>query len=84
MGVEVPPYSVTEEEFLASYRHGDETVYPVEWKEPLRCECSHFLECIRTGATPRSSAEDGLRVLKVIETAQRSLRNRGAELEVEY
>ncbi len=83
-GVDVPAYSVTEDEFRASYRHGEETVYPVKWSEPLRAECSHFIDCIRTGATPISGGEDGLRVLKVLETAQRSLSNGGVELRVEY
>jgi predicted dehydrogenase len=83
-GVEVPPYSVTEQEFRASYRHGAETVYSLKWTEPLRNECQHFLNCIRTGARPRSSGEEGLKVLKVLETAQRSLTNRGVELCVEY
>lgn len=83
-GVELPPYSVTEEEFHASYRHGDGSVYPLQWVEPLRVECNHFLECIRTGATPRSSGEDGLRVVQILETAQRSLMNHGCGLKVEY
>jgi predicted dehydrogenase len=83
-GVEVPAYSVTEAEFSASYRHGEETVYPLNWREPLRVECEHFIECIRTGCQPRSSGEDGLRVLKVLESAQRSLLNGGVELRVEY
>lgn len=84
IGVEVPAYSVTEAEFHASYRHGEETVYPLNWREPLRVECEHFIECIRTGCPPRSSGEDGLRVLKVLESAQRSLLNGGVELRVEY
>ncbi len=83
-GVELPPYSVTEAEFSASYRHGDESVYPLQWVEPLRVECNHFLDCIRTGATPRSSGEDGLRVVQILETAQRSLINRCCELKVEF
>ena len=83
-GVEVPPYSITEEEFRASYRHGDEREYPISWIEPLRNECSHFLECIQTRKRPRSDGEDGLKVLKVLETAQRSLMNGGVELNVEY
>jgi predicted dehydrogenase len=83
-GVEVPPYSITEAEFKASYRHGDETYYPIDWREPLGVECAHFIDCIRTGATPRSSGVEGLKVLKVLETAQRSLQNGGVELLVEY
>jgi predicted dehydrogenase len=83
-GVVVPPYSVTEDEFRASYRHGEETVYPLVWTEPLREECNHFIECILSGNTPISSGVDGLKLLKVLETAQRSLNNGGVELQVEY
>jgi predicted dehydrogenase len=83
-GVEIPPYSVTEAEFRASYRHGEEVVYPLNWREPLRIECEHFIECIRTGSEPLSSSMDGLRILKVLESAQRSLSNGGVELKVEY
>lgn len=83
-GVEIPPYSITEAEFRASYRHGKETYYPLEWREPLNLQCRHFVECIRTGARPRSSGVDGLKVVSVLETAQRSLQNGGVELIVEY
>lgn len=82
--VDVPPYSVTEDEFHASYRHGDETVYPLVWEEPLKVECNHFLEAIRTGATPKSDGYSGLQILRVLETAQRSLQNGGVELWIEY
>jgi len=83
-GVEIPSYSITEEEFRASYRHGERIVYPLEWIEPLQVECQHFLESIRTGTSPRSDGEDGLKIIKVLETAQRSLMNGGVELKIEY
>ena len=41
--------------------------------EPLRIECEHFLDCIRTGATPRSDGHSGVRVVRVLEALQRSL-----------
>jgi predicted dehydrogenase len=41
--------------------------------EPLRVECEHFVECLRTGATPRSDGVSGLRVVRVLEQLQRSL-----------
>ncbi|HEY7962352.1 MAG TPA: Gfo/Idh/MocA family oxidoreductase [Solirubrobacteraceae bacterium] len=41
--------------------------------EPLRVECEHFIECIRTGAAPRSDGHSGLRVVTVLEQLQRSL-----------
>lgn len=83
-GVEVPTYSVTEDEFRASYRHGEESVYPFEWDEPLRAECACFIDCIRNGSISPSSGEDGVKVLRVLETAQRSLNNGGVELKIEY
>jgi predicted dehydrogenase len=83
-GVEVPDYSLTEAEFHASYHHGEETLYPIEWVEPLKVQCHHFLTSIWTGETSRSCGKEALKVVKVLETAQRSLVNAGAELKIEY
>ena len=44
--------------------------------EPLRLECSHFLECIRTGATPRTDGREAKAVLSVLDAAERSMRER--------
>jgi predicted dehydrogenase len=41
--------------------------------EPLRVECEHFLEALRTGGTPRSDGASGLRVVRVLEALQQSL-----------
>ncbi len=41
--------------------------------EPLRVECEHFVECVRTGRRPRSDGTSGLRVVRVLEDLQRSL-----------
>jgi UDP-2-acetamido-3-amino-2,3-dideoxy-glucuronate N-acetyltransferase len=41
--------------------------------EPLRNECSHFIECCSRRHTPRTDGREGLRVLSVLESAQRSL-----------
>ena len=42
-------------------------------REPLRIECEHFAECLRTRATPRSNGRSGLRVVRVLEALQASL-----------
>ena len=39
---------------------------PFPADEPLRSECAHFLDCMATGATPRTDAQEGLRVLRVL------------------
>lgn len=49
--------------------------YPQD--EPLLEECRHFIECVRTRATPRTDGPSGLRVLQVLEAAQRSLFTNG-------
>ena len=44
-------------EYIA--RSGDIFSPRIPNAEPLRIECEHFLECIRTGATPRSDGTAG-------------------------
>jgi predicted dehydrogenase len=58
-------------EYIA--RSGDIFSPRIPNAEPLRIECEHFLECVRTGATPRSDARSGVRVVRVLERLQRSL-----------
>ena len=76
-GVEVPPYSDTLEDFHMSYRHGRETMVPIEWEEPLRVECISFVNWIRTGQRSCSDAWMGVKVVRVLEAAQKSLLNGG-------
>jgi predicted dehydrogenase len=74
-GVDVQPYTDTFEEFHLAYRYGEETPYPLNWQEPLKLECLHFLDCIQNGKTPLTSGKEGLGVVQVLEAAQRSLNN---------
>jgi len=41
--------------------------------EPLKAECKEFIRCIKTREEPRSQGEEGLKVLQVLEAAQKSL-----------
>ena len=59
-------------EYIA--RSGDIFSPRVANDEPLRLECEHFVSCVRDGAQPRSSGEAGLRVVRVLEALQQSLR----------
>lgn len=43
--------------------------------EPLRSECAHFLDCIESGARPTTDGQEGIRVLKVLNAAQKSMDN---------
>ncbi len=47
--------------------------------EPLECECRHFIDCVSTGARPRTDGAEALRVLRVLQAAQRSLNDGQAQ-----
>jgi predicted dehydrogenase len=57
-------------------RSGDIFSPQIANTEPLRIECEHFVECIREGRQPQSNGESGLRVVRVLEQLQGSLRDR--------
>jgi predicted dehydrogenase len=59
-------------EYIA--RSGDIFSPRVSNEEPLRIECRHFLDCVRNGSEPRSGSRSGLRVVRVLEALQTSLR----------
>ncbi len=67
----------------AAVRYGPVVIPRVDPEEPLARECRHFLECVRTGARPRSDGEEGLAVVRVLEAASRSLAAGGAPEPVE-
>lgn len=46
---------------------------PYDACEPLRAECLHFMEAIRTRMKPRTDGEEGLRVLTVLQQCQDAL-----------
>jgi UDP-2-acetamido-3-amino-2,3-dideoxy-glucuronate N-acetyltransferase len=52
-------------------------VVPIPPTEPLRLECEHFLECVKTRREARTDGESAVKVLQIIEACERSLRARG-------
>jgi predicted dehydrogenase len=54
-------------------RSGDVFSPRIANAEPLRLECEHFVECVRSGSRPRSDGQSGLRVVRVLERLQHSL-----------
>jgi predicted dehydrogenase len=76
-GVDKPPYSDTYEQFKLSYRYGEVTTPLVPTDEPLHVECAHFVDCIGDGKQPCSNGEVGLKIVRILEKAQKSLLNGG-------
>jgi len=65
------------------YRYGDVTIPYISNAEPLKLECAHFLHCIAEGGKPKSDGWSGLRVVKILESANRSLSNGGQREQLE-
>jgi predicted dehydrogenase len=59
------------------YRAGDMWAPHLPTKEALQTEVEHFVDCLRSGKTPVSSARTGLRVVEILEAASRSIAAQG-------
>jgi predicted dehydrogenase len=81
-GFERPPEYETYGDYL-SIRFGDIHIPHLAMTEPLRAECQHFLSAVRTGQRPRTSAADGLRVVRILAAAERSMAEGGTPIEIE-
>jgi predicted dehydrogenase len=81
-GVDTKQDYSTYGEYL-SLRFGDVLIPQIPSTEPLKTECQHFVDCVQNRKTPRSDGEDGLRVSKVLDAAQRSLKMGGAPVKID-
>jgi predicted dehydrogenase len=64
-------------ELLVNYRSGDMWAPQLEQVEALRLELSYFIECINSGKDPINDGLAGLRIVKMLDAANKSLRKRG-------
>ena len=69
-------------EFQFQIRQGDMVIPSLQFSEPLQLECRHFIECIREGRRPITDGWDGLRVVKVLEAAEKSIKQGGQPVEL--
>jgi len=76
-GVDAPAHTDSYGEFQLSYRYGNIFIPSIPLHEPLKLECAHFVDCVLHGRKPRSSGEIGLKVVKILESAEKSLLNGG-------
>jgi len=78
--VEIPPHYDSFGEFQYSYHYGGMYCPYIKLVEPLKVECQHFLDCVRTGAKSESSGADGLDVVRILEAASASLKIGGGQV----
>lgn len=77
--VEKPsPYSNYGE--ALAVRFGDINIPHIRMVEPLKMECRHFIDCINQGEQPKTDVSQGLEVVRVLDAAQQSLKEGGAEI----
>ncbi len=69
----VYPHSIDWKNHVPVATKAEATPVPVDVIEPLRAECEHFLECVRTRSRPRTDGEEAVRVLTVLQQCQEAL-----------
>lgn len=67
---------------LVSYRSGDMFAPQLDVAEALKVEIQHFADCIKTGDMPLTGGEEGLRVVRILESASKSMKQRGKLVEL--
>lgn len=70
-------------EMLVSYRSGDMWAPRLDATEALHTEALHFIDCITNNKEPETDGHAGLRLVKMVEAAERSLRGRGQLVEID-
>lgn len=67
---------------LVSYRSGDMWSPKLDQSEALQMEARYFIDCIERNEAPFNDGAAGLRVVKLLEAAERSLKARGQAVTV--
>jgi predicted dehydrogenase len=65
-----------------NYRVGDMWAPALDSTEALHAMAAHFLDCIRNSKPAETSGEMGLRVVKLLEAANRSMRQNGQSINI--
>jgi predicted dehydrogenase len=65
---------------LISYRTGDVMSPRIAGTEPLRTMAGHFVDCVEKGTTPITDGEAGLRLVRVLTAAERSIKAQGGRI----
>jgi predicted dehydrogenase len=64
-------------DLLVSYRSGDMWAPKIENVEALKAELAYFVGCIKDSVTPFNDGMSGLRVVRMLEAAEESLKQKG-------
>lgn len=70
------------EDYRISLRTGDKIIPKIEVIEPLKEQTRHFLDCIIENKKPLTDGLNGYNVVKILEAAQKSLKNDSKEVKI--
>lgn len=70
-------------EMLVSYRSGDMWAPRLDATEALQTEALHFIDCLENGKQPETDGQAGLRLVRTVEAAEKSLRAKGQLVEIQ-
>jgi predicted dehydrogenase len=79
-GISVGADAERKRQALISYRSGDVWSPNLPNEEPLARMAAHFIECITTGQRSITGGEAGLRVVRILDAAQRSIKAQGGRV----
>jgi len=68
---------------LVSYRSGDMWAPRLDATEALQTEALHFIDCIENKKQPETDGQAGLRLVRTVEAAEKSLRAKGQLVEIQ-
>lgn len=82
-GLRPPLQDMTDSsDYRFTIRDGDIISPNIPLSEPLREQCSHFVECVLTGQRPLSDGQNGLDVVRILSAVDRSLELRGQSVQL--
>ncbi|MFN0195652.1 MAG: Gfo/Idh/MocA family protein [Planctomycetaceae bacterium] len=79
-GITVTASDDTRRDLMIGYRSGDVWSPHIEQQEPLQNMVRHFAHCIETQSIPLTGGATGLRVVQILEAAQRSIKAQGGRI----
>lgn len=81
-GITVTPHTESHYKLLVGYRTGDMWAPRLDTSEALTVEVKHLMDCIQNGNSPLTDGHAGLSVVRILEAATASMKERGRAVEL--
>lgn len=80
--LEIIDYSIDRSQPRPKVTRGASRLVELDVGEPLKAEMQHFLDCMQSGARPRTDAAEAMAVLAVLQAGEASLKQQGVWIHV--